>query len=66
MKPQKKNMVQQALKPLGGGTLGEVINAKERECINLVGEKRYKELKIRLMDGKIDLASVPKDKKYSA
>ena len=38
----KKSKVQQALKPLSGSTLGEVIQAKEAECIGLVGGKRYK------------------------
>ena len=62
---QKKTMVQQALKPLSSSTLGEVIKAKEGECIGLVGEKRFKELKIRLMDGKIDLGNLIKDKRYN-
>ena len=62
---QKKTMVQQALKPLSESTMGEVIKNKEAECIKLVGEKRYKELKIKFMDGKINLQNLIKDTRYT-
>lgn len=62
---QKKTMVQQALKPLSESTMGEVIQNKEEECKKLVGEKRYKELKIKFMDGKINLQNLNKDTRYS-
>ena len=62
---QKKTMVQQALKPLSESTMGEVIKNKEEECKKLVGEKRYKELKIKFMDGKINLQNLNKDTRYS-
>ena len=63
--PQKKTMVQQALKPLSESTYGHVIKTKEKECIELVGEKRFKELRVRMMDGKINLVTVMKDTKFT-
>ena len=65
MSPTKKTMVQQALKPLSNSTMGEVTKAKEVECINLVGMKRYKELQQMLSSGKIDFRNLVRDKKYT-
>jgi hypothetical protein len=57
--------VQQAFKPLSSSTLGEVIQSKENECIDLVGNKRFKELVSKVKEGKIDFRTLIKDKSYS-
>lgn len=44
MSPSKKTMVQQALKPIEC-SVSSKVSIKEKECIKLVGEKRFKELK---------------------
>ena len=65
MSPTKKTMVQEALKPIVSSRSGK-ISSKEAECVKLVGEKRYRELKNLFESGKINPATVPKDAKYSA
>lgn len=65
MQPLKKTMVQQALKPLNTSTMIEVIKTKEKQCISLVGQKRYKDLKKQFNDGKINFTGLAKNNTYS-
>lgn len=65
MSPTKKSMVQQALRPIEFSTASK-IKGKELECINLVGEKRYRQLKTMFSEGKIDKSGIQKNAKFSA
>lgn len=58
-------MVQQAFQPVVQSTVAERIKSREKECIELVGEKRFKELSSDFNNNKINMLNIIKNKQLS-
>lgn len=58
-------MVQQAFQPVVQSTIAERIKSREKECIELVGEKRFKELSSDFNNKKINMLNIIKNKQLS-
>lgn len=65
MQPGKRAMVQQAFQPVVQSTVAERIKSREKECIELVGEKRFKELSSDFNNNKINMLNIIKNKQLS-